>query len=973
MGVTLAERLVDAPRLAAPAEARRRLVALTQAPEAAGLADAVTNERVRSLLLGLADHSPYLWGLATEDPARLARLLGRRPDGSLDSLLAAITTRRDGDEAALMRFLRHAKREAALLIALADIGGAWDVIAATEALTLFADAALGAALSFLLRENARMGRLALDFDAPDPQARCGMVVLALGKHGARELNYSSDVDLIVLYDASAAAIPHGAEPGPLFVRITKALARILQERTSDAYVLRVDLRLRPDPASTPVALSTASAYAYYESLGQNWERAALIKARPAAGDLELGRRFLAELAPFIWRKYFDYAAIADIHAMKRQIHAVRGHDSVVVPGHDVKLGRGGIREVEFFVQTQQLIFGGRRPQMRGSRTLDMLRQLHEDKWVTADAVEDLSRAYLFLRRVEHRLQMIADEQTQRLPFERAELARFAKFCGYARLETFVKELTLHLTRVERHYARLFEEAPTLSGPTGNLVFTGVVDDPETLATLRRLGFRRPESAAETIRGWHFGRRPAVRSGRAREVLTELTPALLEAFAGSGDADAALAAFDEALGRMNASVELMSILRSNASVRELFGDVLGSAPRLAQVIATRPHVLDAAIDPSRANDFSETLSEDQTRARAETYIAQARSYEDALDRARDFAAEEMFLIGLNLLSGRLDPDRAGQAYSALAQALVAKLLKRVEDAFAAEYGEVRGGRVAVVAMGKLGSREMTAASDLDLILIYDFPADAAESDGAKPLGAALYYSRLTQRLLAALTAPTKAGKLYDVDMRLRPSGKKGPLATQFSAFSLYQRDEAETWEHMALTRARVVAGEPSLAADVAKTVREILLRKRDPETIAREVRKMRALIAQEKGDSDPFDLKLVKGGLMDIEFVAQYLSLAFAHAHPGILDVSTRKVIDKAGRAGLLSGAQVETLIGAHRLYTDATQFMRLAIAGEFDPAKAAAGVKRRIAAAAGFPDFQAFVAAIDEARKSVRAAFDAIV
>src|SRR5271157_1343569 len=737
MGVTLAERLVDAPRLAAPAEARRRLVALTQAPEAAGLADAVTNERVRSLLLGLADHSPYLWGLATEDPARLARLLGRPPDGSLDSLLAAVTARRDGDEAALMRFLRHAKREAALLIALADIGGVWDVVASTEALTRFADAAVGAALSFVLRQNAVAGRLALDPDAPDPQARCGMVVLALGKQGARELNYSSDVDLIVLYDASTAAAPQGAEPGPLFVRIAKALARILQERTSDGYVLRVDLRLRPDPASTPVALSTISAYAYYETLGQNWERAALIKARPAAGDLELGKRFLAELAPFIWRKYFDYAAIADIHAMKRQIHAVRGHDRVVVPGHDVKLGRGGIREVEFFVQTQQLIFGGRRPQMRGSRTLDMLRQLNRDKWVSAEAVEDLSRAYLFLRRVEHRLQMVADEQTQRLPFERAELQRFAKFCGYGRLETFARELTFHLTRVERHYARLFEDAPTLSATAGNLVFTGVADDPETLATLRSLGFQNPEAAAETIRGWHFGRRSAVRSPRAREVLTELTPALLEAFAGSGDADAALAAFDEALARMPASVELMSILRSNAGLRELFGDVLGSAPRLARVIASRPHVLDAAIDPGRVKDFDESLEEAPMQKRAEAYIAQAHSYEEALDRARDFAAEEMFLIGLNLLSGRLDPDRAGRAYGALAQGLVGPLLARVAGALAAEHGKVRGGRVAVVALGKLGSREMAAASDLDLILIYDFPPDASESNGQKPLGAAVY--------------------------------------------------------------------------------------------------------------------------------------------------------------------------------------------------------------------------------------------
>ncbi|MGO9422485.1 bifunctional [glutamine synthetase] adenylyltransferase/[glutamine synthetase]-adenylyl-L-tyrosine phosphorylase [Roseiarcus sp.] len=973
MNPSLAERVVAFPRLSASAAARRALEALTAAPEAQGLTPLLAAGKTRDLLLGLADHSPYLWTLATEEPARVARLLARPPKSSLDALIAALAARRDDDEAALMRALRLAKRESALLIALADIGGVWDVVEATEALTRFADAAVGAALAFLLRQNALAGRLALDPDASDPAAGCGLVVLALGKHGARELNYSSDIDLIVLFDASAASIPTGAEPAPLFVRVTKALARLLQERTPDGYVLRVDLRLRPDPASTPVALSTTSAYAYYETLGQNWERAAMIKARPAAGDLELGRRFLADLAPFIWRKYFDYAAIADIHAMKRQIHAVRGHDRVVVPGHDVKLGRGGIREVEFFVQTQQLIFGGRRPKMRGSRTLDMLEELCAEAWVTPEALKDLGAAYRFLRTVEHRLQMIADEQTQRLPFERAELARFARFCGYARLESFARDLTFHLTQVEKHYARLFENAPTLSAAAGNLVFTGVTDDPATLETLRALGFQHPEAAAETIRGWHFGRRAAVRSARAREVLTELTPALLDAFSGSGYADAALAAFDEAMGRMSASVELLSILRSNDDVRELFGDVLGAAPRLAQVIATRPHVLDAAIDPDRTTDFEDSFNEEATRLRAETYVEQARSYEDALDRARDFAAEEMFLIGLHLLSGRLDPDRAGQAYSALAQALVGAMLKQVEAAFAVDHGKVRGGRVAVLAMGKLGSREMTAASDLDLILIYDFPADAGESDGGRPLGASLYYSRFTQRLLAALTAPTRRGTLYEVDMRLRPSGRQGPLATQFSAFALYQRDEAEPWEHMALTRARVVAGDATLAADVASAIRDTLTRKRDPATIAREVTKMRALIAHEKGDRDLWDLKLVRGGLMDIEFVAQYLSLAFAFARPEILDVSTRRAIDKAGRAGLVEARHVETLVEAHRLYTDATQFMRLAIAGPFDPKTAASGVKRRIAAASGYPDFEAFVAALDEARKRVREAFEAIV
>jgi [glutamine synthetase] adenylyltransferase / [glutamine synthetase]-adenylyl-L-tyrosine phosphorylase len=973
MTATLAESLIDAPRLSAPAEARRRLASLIETPSAAELAPELDRGRTRDVLLGLADHSPYLWMLVREDPARLVRLLARPPGESLDALIAALAGRRDEDEAEAMRALRRAKRESALLIALADIGGVWDVVAATEALTRFADAAVGAALAYLLRKHARAGLLKLDPDAPDPQSGSGVVVLALGKHGARELNYSSDVDLIVLYDAAAASIPPGTEPGPLFERMTKALARLMQERTSDGYVLRVDLRLRPDPASTPVALSTLSAYSYYETVGQNWERAALIKARPAAGDLKLGARFLADLAPFIWRKYFDYAAIADIHAMKRQIHAVRGHEQVVVPGHDLKLGRGGIREIEFFVQTQQLIFGGRRPQMRGARTLDMLERLHADKWVSAEAVDDLSQSYLFLRRVEHRLQMVRDEQTQRLPFDRPALARFARFCGYARLDSFARDVTHHLTRVERHYARLFEDAPALSVASGNLVFTGVADDPETLATLGALGFQRPEAAAETVRGWHFGRRAAVRSPRAREVLTELTPALLEAFAGSGDPDAALAALDEALARMPASVELMSILRSNAALRELFGDVLGAAPRLAQVIATRPHVLDAAIDPARGVDFEMSLDDDKMRERVEAFVAQAPSYEEALNRARDFAAEEKFHIGLNLLSGRLDPDRAGRAYSALAQGLIAALIERVTEAFAAEHGRVRGGRIAVVALGKLGSREMTAASDLDLILIYDFPADAGESSGGKKLGPALYYARLTQRLIAALTAPTKAGRLYDVDMRLRPSGRQGPLATQFSSFKLYQLNEAETWEHMALTRARVVAGDLSLASEVGETVRGTLTRKREAAIVAHEAGAMRKLIAAEKGDQDAWDLKLVRGGLIDIEFIAQYLELAFAHERPAILDVSTRKALEKASLAGLISAEEAEILVDAHRLYTDATQLMRLSTSGPFDPAKAAAGVKRRIAAASGFPDFEAFTAALDDARKRVRTAFGAII
>jgi glutamate-ammonia-ligase adenylyltransferase len=425
--------------------------------------------------------------------------------------------------------------------------------------------------------------------------------------------------------------------------------------------------------------------------------------------------------------------------------------------------------------------------------------------------------------------------------------------------------------------------------------------------------------------------------------------------------------------MPAAIELMSILRSNTAVRELFGDLLGGAPRLAEIVVKRPHVLDSAIDPGRAGAIAEILDGDAQSARVESYLARAADYEAMLDRARDFASEETFLIGVRLLSGELDPEMAGRAYSALAQGLLAALFRRVGEVFAAEHGRVPGARASVLAMGKFGSREMTAASDLDLIVIYDVGGESLESDGRRPLAAGLYYSRLTQRLVAALTVPTKAGKLYEVDLRLRPSGRKGPLATQFSAFQLYQRDEAETWEHMALTRARVVAGEVSLAREITDATQSILRRSRDLAKLKRDAREMRALIAKEKPGDDPWDLKLAAGGLLDIEFIAQYLMLAHAEAKPGILDAFTRVALARAGELGLLDADDAAALFDTHRLFTDVTQMLRLTVPGAFDPATVASGVKRRIAVACQLPDFEALAAAIKEARERVRVVFARIL
>lgn len=967
-GGTLWRRLKPTPLVADRKAASARMKDLQDAArDDARLTQLLSDANVAPLLGGIADHSPFLWRLVAADTTRLRDTLESDPAVALSAALEklAVDCADLEDEAALMKRLRRARQFGALYIALADLGGLWSLEQVTGALTAAADAYVAVTLDFLLRRAMADGRFE-PADRAKPSADCGLVVLALGKHGAGELNYSSDVDLVVFYDPDIAALRlNGAEPGPFYVRLTKALSRILSERTGDGYVLRVDLRLRPDPGSTSVAVSLPAALSYYETLGQNWERAAMIKARPIAGQVELGDGFLQDLRPFIWRRYFDYAAISDIHAMKRQIHAVRGHAEVVVPGHDVKLGRGGIREIEFFVQTQQLIFGGRRPELRGRRTLDMLAALAADNWVSPQARDELTQSYAVLRTVEHRLQMIADEQTQRLPSDDADLARFAKFCGHSTFRKFETWLTRHFRKVELHYARLFEREPGLDAEKGSLVFTGVQDDPETLETLARMGFKDPPLAAETVRGWHFGRRAAVQSARAREVLTELVPDLLESLSGSGDPDAALAAFDGALGHMPAAIELFSILRSNEKLRDLFGDVLGAAPRLAAIVAKSPHVLDAVIDPRFFGSALDRAYFDQHARR----LYKIEQYEDFLDAARLIAQENLFSIGVRALSGTIDPFDAGPAFTALADCLLEATFAHVLKAFEADQGKVSDGRVAVIAMGKLGSRETTATSDLDLVIVYDFDADRPDSDGRRSLHAVQYYTRFTQRLISALTVSTRRGQLYDVDMRLRPSGKKGPVAVQLSSFIQYQREEAETWEKMAITRARPICGDPTLMTDLDAAIETSLAETRDRAALARDIRDMRELIASEKGDADRADLKLYRGGLLDVEFIAQFLVLAHAVERRDIRVVGTSDILRRATDAGLLSPADAETLLAAHRLYTDIIQMQRILLPVDLKPDAAPAAVRRRIATSAGLPDEKQLNAEIVDRAANVSAIF----
>ena len=922
---------------------------------------------LRLLLAGIQEGANFLWRLIVRDPGRLASLLGDDPEHHMARICAiARSTMLLENEAEAMRRLRRLRAEAALLIALCDLGGVWSVERVTEALTAFADATVQGAFGYVLRQAKREGKLAFEGEV-DLAHGLGMFILALGKHGARELNYSSDIDLTVFFDPAAKAFQASRDPQDTAVRLIKLLVRVLQDRDADGYVHRVDLRLRPDPGSTPIVMPVTWALGYYETVGQNWERAAMIKARPIAGDLAAGNVFLKELVPFIWRKYFDYAAISDIHAMKRQIYAVRGHDTVAVLGHDLKVGRGGIREIEFFVQTQQLVYGGRRPVLRGSRTLDMLNVLRDDGWITPAATKDLSEAYRFLRGLEHRIQMMGDEQTQRLPAQEGDLDRFAKFCGFTR-KGFEKALTKRLLTVESHYARLFEAMPGLASSAGSLVFTGVDDDAETLRTLRRLGFTRPEMVAETVRGWHFGRRAAVTTQRARETLTELVPALLESFGNSSDPDAALLAFDSALGKLPAAVELFSILKNHPGVRGLFAEILGSAPRLAEIVSRAPHVLDVIIDP----EFARPLDAVEIERRAGLRLLREPDFELFLEHARTAAKHEKFLVATQVLSGIVPASDAGLKHTAIAEALLRLVFSRLETVFAERHGRIKGARVAVLGYGKLGSREMTATSDLDLVIVYDAPQDAV-SDGEKPLYAAEWFARLTQRLVTALSAPLRNGALYEIDLRLRPSGRKGPVAVSLDAFRTYQDKEAETWEHMALSRARPILGASSLQAELSATIRTIIAKKRNIKSVSKDIASMRCLISKEKPPGGRFDIKMMPGGLVDIEFIAQFLILAHAAEHPILVGLGTLEAIQAAETCSIVSSDDMARLFEAFQITTSLSQFLRIVLIDDNAVDQQPEGFRRKLAQATGLPSFKMLVSEIDRTSKDVRRIFERVV
>ncbi|MDC7677280.1 bifunctional [glutamine synthetase] adenylyltransferase/[glutamine synthetase]-adenylyl-L-tyrosine phosphorylase [Asticcacaulis machinosus] len=931
-------------------------------------------ETARPALEPIVAASPYLSGLMRRSPHRLYETLSAAPEARLKAILQATDAITEQaltapaiDAEAAKRTLRQLKADTHLLTALADLGEVWKLDHVTAALTRFADAVTQAALAVAVREERDKKRL-LPTAADDERGILpGLFVLAMGKHGAGELNYSSDIDITFFCEMAQLPLADGVEPQGLTDRIARRVSNILSDRTADGYVFRVDLRLRPDPSSTPTVVSVPFALNYYETVGQNWERAAFIKARACAGDMVEAKDFMQALSPFIWRRSLDYPAIADVQSIKRQIHVHKADERLYAAGANLKLGAGGIREIEFFAQTQQLILGGRDPSLRSRRTTDALDALRKAGHLAPAVSKELKQCYGRLRDWEHRVQMLNDEQTHNLPENDTDRLKVGVMAGFSNLSRFDLAVSRTLRTVNSHYGELFSDGENLSSSFGSLVFTGVEDDPETLKTLERMGFDDPHGVAATVRSWHHGRIPATRTERGRELFTRLVPRLLEALNETGTPQVAFKRFAAFFSGLTAGVQIQSLFLANHRLFKMVVEIMGFSPRLAILLARHPTVFDAMLDAG----FFDPLGEELDAIVQDEVDRVPDDLESVMNALRRVGREQQFRIGMQIINARLTTEAAGAAYARLADACITHLAPLSLADVARQAGHLSG-HVAVVALGKLGSQEMTARSDLDLMTIY-LPDDPSEVSTVKGWAAETYFARFTQRLISALSAPTHEGLLYEIDMKLRPTGAKGPVAVSLAALENYYTKGADTWEFQALTRARVVWATSVDFADLVKLKVETILRgQRDRAKTAQDVLDMRALMEKERPAKGFWDFKLSVGGQVDAEFVAQYLQLIHASAG-GPLRVGTLAALQAFSRTGLASADDLECLATAWRVQQALAQLMRVSLEQDHDPTKEPEAFQGKLARAIHTRRLDTLEKKLRDIRKRARQAFETII
>jgi len=874
---------------------------------------------MRDLVSGAAGCSPFLAGLLAKERDWLVSHIDA-PEAALASILKDVV---ELSPDALSTGLRVAKRRVGLLVAMADLGGVWSLEEITRALSGFADAAVDVILKSLVAADIRRGKIP-GLVEKDAAVAGGLVALAMGKMGAGELNYSSDIDLIILFDESRFGEDSYHDARSSFIRITRKMTGLLSDQTADGYVFRTDLRLRPDASVTPVCLSMGAAESYYESVGRTWERAAYIKARSCAGDITAGERFLETLRPFVWRKHLDFAAIQDAHDMRLRIRDHKGlHGPLKLTGHNVKLGRGGIREIEFFTQTRQLIAGGRDPSLRVRDTKTGLARLAEAGWVPEDTANALYKHYAAHRELEHRLQMIGDQQTQTMPTTDEGMARLAAFCGRD-LNGFLKDLEERFEEVHELTEGFFAPGQGQAEP---------VDDFGTDITARWPSY------------------PALRSVRAGEIFKRLRPEIMSRLKEAAKPDEALHQFDAFLSGLPAGVQLFSLFEANPQLTQMVVDICGTAPALARYLSRNAGVFDAVIGGSF---FAEWPSTTELTASLAEVMTLADDYELKLNAARRWLKEWHFRVGVHHLRGLIDAEEAGQQYADLAEAVVSGVWTEVVDEFSRKHGKPPGRGAVVVGMGSLGVRRLNAASDLDLIMIYE-PDGAESSDGRRPLAVRTYYARLTQALVTALTAPMAEGKLYEVDMRLRPSGRQGPVATALASFENYQMNEAWTWEHLALTRARPIAGAVALMAEVERIRQEVIKAKSGTAEILSDVAEMRRRIAEAKPAEGGWDAKVGPGRLQDAELIAQTAALRAGSPAQTVSDQIAAGVA-----SGWFDAADAAALEAALGLFWRLQASARLLTGGRLDPEELGEGGRRFILRETDHDTINALSKAMDE-------------
>ncbi len=864
------------------------------------------NKEVITALEQIEQGSSYLTALCKSQVMHLPSMF----EASADEFYTSIKQFLRGSSN-IHQNLRIAKKKLALYLGLQSVLGKISTAEECYYLSLFADLSVKLALQSLwprFIERAKIKNHKGD-------EIFGFFILGLGKLGGFELNYSSDIDLIALFDPAAFESDDPDHLGEHLIRLCKRLSQMLEAYDKDGYVFRVDFRLRPDPASTPLVMSVSAAEAYYEYHGQNWERCAMIKARIIAGDQSVGEIFLQRLLPFLWRKNLDYAAIREIHGIKKRIYNHKGGAKIQqLEGHNIKLGRGGIREIEFFAQAWQLIWGGRDPEIRIKPTCEVLQKLALLEYIPKQTYEQLQQSYWFLRFVEHRLQMMNDQQTHKLPEDQEEFERLAKFCGFTEVSTFNEELTQTLELVEYHYAHLFENSYDDQQDTA-LNFLSQEADEATMAQLLKMNYHDPFQVDAIVRKWFSGKYPAFRSSYGRELIVELAGQILQLLSTARDPQKMLIKCDAFFSQLSRGVQFFTILHANEQVLSLFIRLLTGARSISDSLIHHPHLLEALVtgEIEYLSPSAEEL-EQELSARLNAYESNNQLIlQDYLDIVSRWAQERRFILSVQSIYMELSVDAATKAYSDIAEIVVRFLLPYIHQDFALQHGYIENSEFAIIALGKLGSQEMTPASDLDLIFIYDASDMMASSDGKRPLHVAEYYAKLCKRILSTISAYTSFGALYEVDMRLRPSGNKGPIAINLERFSEYQRNSAWTWEHMALTKARVIAGSPQFRSILASEIQQILMMPRGKKVLRQDIKEMRQKIHQEKPSNRHFDLKYQPAGLVDMEFMIEYLLLYHASQHASILQQNNLRCLIALKQQKLITNQDFDILYRHYQL------------------------------------------------------------